>query len=100
MPATPLGQPRRREFWAAGRRFNFEANAYYRVYDFPNAFAFNNPVAGPKTLETADGEVLATFRITRRLKLLAQIEYRETSSTDVRIAYDRMRYSLGLVWEQ
>ena len=86
--------------WSVGRRFDFEANAYYRVYDFPNAFAFNNPVAGPKTLETADGEVLATFRMTRRLKLLAEIEYRESSSTDARIAYDRVRYSLSVVWEQ
>ena len=86
--------------WSPGRRFDLETNAYYREYDYPNAFAFNNPVAGPKTLESVDGEFLATWRMTKRLKLVAEIEYRETASTDTRIEYDRTRYSLGVVWEQ
>ncbi len=86
--------------WSPGRRFDFEANANYRVYDYPNAFAFNNPITGPKTLETADSQLLATWRMTKRLKLVADIEYRETASTDIRIDYDRTRYSLGVVWEQ
>jgi tetratricopeptide (TPR) repeat protein len=86
--------------WSPGRRFDLEANGNYRVYDYPNAFAFNNPITGPKTLETAEGEIIATWRMTKRLKLAAQIEYRETASTDTRIEYDRMRYSLGVVWEQ
>ena len=86
--------------WSPGRRFDLEMNTYYRVYDYPNAFAFNNPVAGPKTLESIDGEFLATFRMTKRLKLVAEIVYRETASTDTRIEYDRTRYSLGVVWEQ
>jgi tetratricopeptide (TPR) repeat protein len=86
--------------WSPGRRFDLETNAYYRVYDYPNAFAFNNPVAGPKTLESVDGEFLATWRMTKRLKLVAEVVYRETASTDTRIEYDRTRYSLGVVWEQ
>jgi tetratricopeptide (TPR) repeat protein len=86
--------------WSPGRRFDLEANGNYRVYDYPNAFAFNNPITGPKTLETAEGEIIATWRMTKRLKLAAQIEYRETASTDTRIEYDRMRYSIGVVWEQ
>jgi len=86
--------------WSPGRRFDLDLNAYYRLYDYPNAFAYNNPVAGPKTLESVDGEFLATFRMTRHLKLIAEIDYRETASTDTRIEYDRTRYSLGVVWEQ
>jgi tetratricopeptide (TPR) repeat protein len=86
--------------WSPGRRFELNLNGYYREYDYPNAFAFNNPVAGPKTLESVDGELLATWRMTQRLKLVAEIEYRETASTDTRIEYDRTRYSLGVVWEQ
>jgi len=86
--------------WSPGRRFDLEANGYYRVYDYPNAFAYNNPITGPKTLESADGEFLATWRMTKHLKLVAEIEYRETASTDTRIEYDRTRYSLGVVWEQ
>jgi hypothetical protein len=86
--------------WSPGRRFDLEIISYYRIYDFPNAFAFHNPVAGPKTLETLDGRLVATYEITSHLSLLAEIEHREFASTDTRIAYDRNRYSLGVVWQQ
>jgi len=85
--------------WSPGRRFDLEANGYYRIYDYPNAFAFHNPVAGLKTLESADGELIASYRMTRHLDLVAEIEYRETASTDARIQYDRIRYSIGVVWQ-
>jgi hypothetical protein len=85
--------------WSPGRRFKLELNAYYRQYDYPNAFAFNNPVAGEKTLETADAELLATWRLSRHFRIVAQTDYRENTSSDFRIAYDRTRYSLGVVWE-
>jgi len=86
--------------WSPGRRFDLEANGYYRIYDYPNAFAFHNPVAGLKTLETADGELLASYRMTKHLSLVLDVEYRETASTDARISYDRIRYSIGVVWQQ
>jgi hypothetical protein len=86
--------------WSPHARFELEAKAYYRIYDFPNAFAYNNPVAGLKTLESADGKVLATFRMTANLSISAEVEYREVVSTDARIGYDRMRYSIGVVWQQ
>jgi tetratricopeptide (TPR) repeat protein len=85
--------------WSPGRRFKLEANGYYRVYDYPNAFAFHNPIAGPKELETVDGELIATWRFSRHFKMIAEVDYRENSSTDFRIQYDRMMYSLGVVWE-
>jgi hypothetical protein len=86
--------------WSPGRRFDLELNAQYRIYDYPNAFAFHNPIAGLKTLESADGELVATYRITPHWSLVAEAEYRETVSTDARIAYDRNRYSIGVVWQQ
>lgn len=86
--------------WSPNDRFEIEFNGDYRIYDYPNAFAFHNPVAGPKTLETAEGEMLATYRITPNLSIVAEIEYRETSSTDTRIEYERNRYSIGVVWQQ
>jgi hypothetical protein len=86
--------------WSPGRRFDLEMKGCYRIYDYPNAFAFHNPVAGLKTLETADGKLVATYRMTRQLSLVAEIEYRETASTDARISYDRNRYSLGVIWQQ
>jgi tetratricopeptide (TPR) repeat protein len=85
--------------WSPGRRFDLELNGYYRNYEYPNAFAFHNPVAGQKTLETFDAELLASWRLTQHFKLVAEVDYRESRSTDFRIGYDRTRYSLGLVWE-
>jgi hypothetical protein len=86
--------------WSPGRRFDLEVKGYYRVYDYPNAFAFHNPVAGPKTLETADTDLIASYRITRHLSIKAEFDYHEVASTDARIAYDRKLYSLGVVWQQ
>ena len=86
--------------WSLGRRFDLEANGHYRIYDYPNAFAFHNPAVGLKTLETVDSELMASYRMTKRLSLVLDVEYRETASTDARIAYDRIRYSIGVVWQQ
>ncbi len=85
--------------WTPGRRFDLEIDAAYRNYDYPNAFAFHEPAAGPKTLETLDAEILGTWRLSRRFSLVAEFDYRETASTDTRIEYDRTRYSLSLVWD-
>ncbi len=85
--------------WTVGERFDLELDTSYRDYEYPNAFAFHEPLAGPKTLETIDAELLGTFRLSRRFSLLAEIDYRETASTDTRIEYDRTRYSLSVVWE-
>ena len=86
--------------WSPGRRFDLGLTSSYRIYDFPNAFAFNNPAAGPKTYETADIEFNVRYRMTRRLSLVAEGVYRGTSSTDLRIQYDRRWFSLGIVWQQ
>ena len=86
--------------WSPGDRFDLDLRSSYRIYDFPNAFAFNNPAAGTKTYETADLELFATYRMTRRLSLVAEAVYRGTSSTDTRIQYERNRLSLGVVWQQ
>jgi hypothetical protein len=85
--------------WSPGRRFDLEIETAYRNYDYPNALAFHEPLAGPKTLETLDAEILGTWRMSRQFSLIAEVDYRETASTDTRIEYDRTRYSLSLVWE-
>jgi hypothetical protein len=86
--------------WSPGPRFDLRLNANYRIYDYPNAFAFHDPVAGLKTLETANGELVLTYRWTSNLSIVAEAEYRETASTDARIAYERKQYSIGVVWQQ
>jgi hypothetical protein len=86
--------------WMASERFDFEAGSIYRLYDYPNAFAFHDPVAGNKTQETLESNVLATFRMTRHLSLVGEARFRETVSNDLRIQYDRTQYVLGVRWEQ
>jgi hypothetical protein len=85
--------------WRPGRKLRLEASAYYRVYDFENAFAFHNPAAGRKTLESVDGSLVATYGIAWNLTLVAQYDYRQVDSNDTRIAYDRNQYVIGLMWQ-
>jgi hypothetical protein len=84
--------------WNVGRRFELALDGHYRLYNFDNAFAFNNPVAGRKTLEIVDGTLEASYRITRHLSIVFDGTYRETASTDARIQYDRSQYVLGVRW--
>jgi hypothetical protein len=86
--------------WSPGSRFNVNADASYYLYDYPNAFAFHNSTLARKTQETATAGIVATFRMTPRLSLVAEARYRETVSNDIRIQYARNQYSLGLRWQQ
>ena len=87
----------------SGRRptknFKLHAEGNYRVYDYENAFAFHDPVAGRKTLETISGSFLATYDMAWDLTLVAQYNYRDVESNDTRIAYDRAQYMLGIRWD-
>ena len=86
--------------WNIGYRFDLEARGVYRLYDFPNAFAFHDPTAARKTQESVDAALLATYRFTRHLSLVAEARHREVASNDIRIQYDRTLYVLGVRWEQ
>jgi len=86
--------------WRIGRRFELAAEGHYRLYNYPNAFAFNDPALPRKTLETADGSLIATFRMTRHLSLVFEAEYRDQASNDTRIQYDRNQFVLGVRWQQ
>jgi hypothetical protein len=86
--------------WNVGSRFDLEVSSTYRLYDFPNAFAFHNPAAARKTQESLDATLLASYRFTRHLSVVAEARHREVVSNDIRIQYDRTGYSLGVRWEQ
>jgi hypothetical protein len=86
--------------WTPTRRIKLELATNYRHYDYPHAFAYNNPAAGIRSLETLRGNLNAEYRITPRLSVNVEAEYRETSSSDLRIVYDRTWFSLGLTWRQ
>lgn len=86
--------------WDPGERFEFEARGIYHLYNYPNAFAFNNPNSPRKTHESAEVRLTAEFQMTRRLSLVAEGRYRETVSNDPRIQFERYQYNLGVRWEQ
>jgi len=86
--------------WTPGNRFDLEARSIYYLYDYPNAFAFQNPASPRKTQESAMARVSGTFRIWRGLSLFAEARYRETVSNDTRIQYERNQYLIGVRWEQ
>ena len=85
--------------WRVGEKFKLEASGYYRVYDYENAFAFHNPIAGRKTLETINGSLFATYKLAWDLTMILQYNYRDVQSSDTRIAYDRAQYVLGVRWD-
>lgn len=86
--------------WTPGDRFDLEASGIYNLYDYPNAFAFHEPLAGRKTQESAQVSIIGTFQMTRHLSLVGEARYRETVSNDTRIQYERNQYVLGVRWEQ
>lgn len=85
--------------WSPNYRFDFEASGQYRLFDYPNAFAFNEPEGGPKTREDARIAVIASYRMTRSLTLVGEARLREVVSNDTRIAYERTQYALSVRWE-
>ena len=85
--------------WTPIPRFRMQAFGEYRIYNFPNAFAFHNPIAGPKTQEAAEGKITATYGMTRQLDLVFEAYYRGSASNDTRISYDRNLYSLSVRWQ-
>ena len=85
--------------WRIGNRFDLEAAGAFLVYDYENAFAYQNPAAGRKTLERIIGSVLFTFDLTRSFTLVTEYRYHDSQSNDARIAYNRSRISVSIVWE-
>jgi hypothetical protein len=81
-----------------GQRFDLELFGRYGLYNYDNAFAFNNPAAGRKTLETFDLGGNLVFRITDSFELAGEYTYRDVVSNDTRIAYNRSLISLALRW--
>jgi tetratricopeptide (TPR) repeat protein len=86
--------------WRIGNRFDLEAKGAYLIYDYENAFAYQNPVSGPKTLERIVGSVVFKFDMTRQLTLLTEYRYQDSQSNDARIAYNRSRFSVSVIWEK
>lgn len=81
-----------------GNRFDFELRGNYRTYDYENAFAFHEPTAGRRTLESTEVGVAITYDMTENFDLVGDYLIREVTSSDSRIAYDRGMFLLGVRW--
>jgi tetratricopeptide (TPR) repeat protein len=86
--------------WQPSRRLRLEVTGFSSSYDYPNAFAFDVPQGGAKTLDYTQAELRARFSITRNLELVAEARYWDVSSSDPRIAYSRSQAPIGLSWTQ
>jgi hypothetical protein len=86
--------------WAPTPRVKLELASFYRHYDYPNAFAFHNPIAGIRSLETIRSNLFVEFRMSPHFSINAKTEYRESASSDSRIDYDQMWFQLGVTWRK
>jgi len=86
--------------WSPGSRFDLGLNGRYSIYDYPNAFAFHEPLAGTRTQEVATAGLFGSFRLSHHLTLFGEVRYHETASNDTRIQYERNQYTLGIRWER
>jgi hypothetical protein len=69
-------------------------------YDFPNAFAFNNPLAGARELETSLVELEVEYALTGRMSLWLALQSDDSVATDAREAYDRSLAMIGVKWRR
>lgn len=79
-------------------RLRLSIAAHARVYDYPNAFAFNEPTAGQLDLDDVGAELRGEFQITSQLSAWAQILTDDVTSSDPRRAYSQARSMLGVLW--
>lgn len=86
--------------WAPTRRLHLEVSARYSIYDYPNAFAFNDDALSRRTMESLYGRFEGTWRLTDHLSLVGDVRLRETSSNDTRIQYDQTAFMLSLRWDK
>ena len=80
------------------RRVNGSLSAVTRQYDYPFAFAFNQAAGGELELDSTSIEFALDYRITNSLSLWVELEVRDVTSTDQRIAFERTRSMLGIKW--
>lgn len=80
------------------RRMRIEFSATARSYDYPNAFAFNDPLGGQLAVDATNAEIDFEYGITSHISIWSDVLMRDESSTDPRINYTRNRAILGIKW--
>lgn len=81
------------------KRLNARASFTHRIYDFPNAFAFNLATAGDKTLDTSHGILEAELRVSKHFAINLEAVKSLVESSDPRTEYDRTQIALSLRWK-
>lgn len=84
--------------WNPSSRIRLRGRVSYSLYDFPNAFAFNNDALNRRTLETAQGSLRGEWRLTRGLSLVGEWRARDIVSNDARIQHEQSRFMLSVEW--
>ena len=79
-------------------RIRLSASLRARYFYYPDAFAFHDNA--DEFLDTVDrgADLRAEFRITPEISVWAQIVADKLKSTDPRLAYERSRTMLGMLW--
>jgi hypothetical protein len=80
------------------KRWTISAGLTQRSYDYPNAYAFNDPAAGPKTLDDSVADVSVNFDVLKSLSVSVDLASTDVTSSDPRAAYTRQRSLVGAVW--
>jgi hypothetical protein len=81
-----------------GKRWRISAGVTQRSYDYQNAFAFNDPTAGPKTLDDSVADLSVNFDVMKSFSISVDLASTDVTSSDPRAAYTRQRSMLGAVW--
>ncbi len=80
------------------RRLTARLAYSYRDYSFDNAFAFDTPGAGEKTLTSTTAELDVDYRVWRALSVTALARLEMNDSSDPRLEYEQSQYALGVKW--
>ena len=79
-----------------GQRFDVRATGAYSNFEYENAFAFNNPAAGDKTLEIFEVSAAVIYQLGDSFELTGEYYLRDVTSSDTRIEYGRSLFMLAL----
>ena len=80
------------------KRWTISAGLTQRSYDYQNAFAFNDPAAGAKTLDDSIADLSVNFDVLKSLSVSVDLASTDVTSSDPRAAYTRQRSLVGAVW--
>ena len=89
-----------RAVYRPNARFLLSLGATSRVYEYANAFAFDEPLAGSKELEDMGGELYTEFNLKKGWSLSARVATTDVTSTDARAEYSRMQTMFGVTWRR